>query len=127
VDNAVKYSGQGKKVEVLVAHENGREAAPRPGEPHGSGAGGNVQVIVRDQGVGIPSSEQAHIFDVFYRVEKGLEHDVKGSGLGLAVVKHIVEAHGGTIQLQSRQGQGSTFTIRLPIATEPPRQKQEGA
>jgi two-component system phosphate regulon sensor histidine kinase PhoR len=77
--------------------------------------------------VGIPASEQSRIFDVFYRVEKGLEHDVKGSGLGLALVKHIVEAHGGTIHLEGRQGPGSTFVILLPVSKEPPAQSGERA
>ena len=113
IDNAVKYSADAgeKSVEVTV-----RGAGSR-----GSQAGGldqpikEVQVAVRDHGVGIPVSEHKRIFEEFYRVEKGLEHDVKGSGLGLAVVKHIVESHGGSIEVKSHRGDGTTFLIHLPV------------
>ncbi len=108
LDNAVKYSQQHKEVEVSVAGANG-QVPP-----------GQVTIAVRDHGIGISPREQARVFDAFYRVEKGLEHDVQGSGLGLAVVKHGVEAHGGTVELTSLPGQGSTFTIRLPAGTAPP-------
>jgi signal transduction histidine kinase len=72
-------------------------------------------VAVRDHGIGIPRSEQAKVFERFHRVPTGLVHDVKGSGLGLAIVRHIVEAHGGRLQLVSAPGEGSTFTLRLPL------------
>lgn len=77
-------------------------------------AAGGVAIGVRDFGIGIPSTEHKKIFDPFYRVEKGLEHEVKGSGLGLAVVRHVIESHGGTVEVESRRGAGSTFTLRLP-------------
>jgi signal transduction histidine kinase len=72
-------------------------------------------VSVRDDGIGIPLAEQGKIFEKFYRVSTGMVHDVKGTGLGLSLVKHIAEAHRGTVTVHSRPGQGSTFTIRLPI------------
>ena len=74
-----------------------------------------AMVAVRDHGIGIPRSEQAKIFERFHRVPTGLVHDVKGSGLGLAIVRHIVEAHGGRLTLVSAPGEGSTFTLRLPL------------
>ncbi len=64
-----------------------------------------------DRGIGIPRDEQKKIFDRFHRVGTGLVHDVKGSGLGLSIVRHIVEAHGGTVAVESRPGEGSTFSL----------------
>jgi signal transduction histidine kinase len=87
----------------------GGQAAEATGRPR------EIQIAVRDHGVGIPAAEHKRIFAEFYRVEKGLEHDVKGSGLGLAVVKHIVESHGGSIEVKSHRGDGTTFLIHLPV------------
>jgi two-component system phosphate regulon sensor histidine kinase PhoR len=78
-----------------------------------------VVVAVADQGIGIPRDEQGKIFDRFHRVSTGLVHDVKGSGLGLAIVRHIVEAHRGRVTVESRVGEGSTFSILLPADPEP--------
>ena len=98
LDNAVKYSNGGDRVEVRLSAEDG-----------------DAQVAVTDHGIGIPREEQERIFERFHRVSTGLVHDVRGSGLGLALVHHIVEAHGGRITVDSRLGEGSTFTIHLPI------------
>jgi two-component system phosphate regulon sensor histidine kinase PhoR len=117
LDNAVKYSRDDRQIAVRVAAEKDPEpegAGEPAAQPSGQNGHGAILVQVRDRGIGIPPAEQSRIFDAFYRVEKGLEHDVKGSGLGLAVVKHIVEAHGGTVRVESRARGGSTFTIRLP-------------
>jgi signal transduction histidine kinase len=99
LDNAVKYSEQAQKKEVIV----------RVGEQ-----GGAIKISVTDHGVGIAPEEQKKIFEKFYRVSTGLVHDVKGSGLGLALVKHIVEAHRGVVTVESAPGRGSTFTVSLP-------------
>src|SRR5256714_9635059 len=101
LDNAVKYSERSEKKEVLV------RVAER---------GGSVVISVTDHGVGIAPEEQKKIFEKFYRVSTGLVHDVKGSGLGLSLVKHIVEAHRGTVTVESAPGRGSTFNITLPAA-----------
>jgi signal transduction histidine kinase len=98
VNNAVKYSGDVKKINVRVRHRDGF-----------------VAIEVADSGIGIPRSEQEKIFEKFYRVSTGLVHDTKGSGLGLALVKHIVEAHKGKIQVESAPGRGSRFTILIPV------------
>ncbi|HKI02921.1 MAG TPA: HAMP domain-containing sensor histidine kinase, partial [Thermoanaerobaculia bacterium] len=82
--------------------------------------GGFVVIAVRDQGVGIPRDEQRKIFDRFHRVSTGLVHDVKGSGLGLSIVRDIVEAHRGKVTVESRPGEGSTFSIHLPIDSPDP-------
>ncbi|MFZ3131431.1 MAG: ATP-binding protein, partial [Desulfosporosinus sp.] len=76
---------------------------------------GWVQVTVEDSGEGIPEEELEHIFDRFYRVDKARERENGGTGLGLAIAKEFIQAHGGVIQVQSKQGVGSCFRISLPI------------
>jgi signal transduction histidine kinase len=98
IDNAVKYSNGHKALDVVV-----------------SGQSNEVRIAVRDRGIGIPTAEQKKIFEKFYRVGSGLVHDVKGSGLGLAIVSHIMKAHGGRVEVESAPGEGSTFTISLPM------------
>jgi len=99
LDNAVKYSNGRKEVEVTVGT-----------------VGNEVHIVVRDHGIGIPAAEQKKIYEKFYRVGSTLVHDVKGSGLGLSIVMHVVKAHGGRVELVSAPGEGSTFTIVLPLA-----------
>jgi signal transduction histidine kinase len=98
LDNAIKYSGDEREINVRISQSNGF-----------------VAVSVADRGVGIAAEEQEKIFEKFYRVSTGLVHDVKGSGLGLSLVKHIVVAHRGKITVQSKPGEGSMFTIHLPV------------
>lgn len=97
LDNAVKYSGEAKEINVTLGQQNGF-----------------VTIAVRDHGVGIASEECDKVFEKFYRVGNVLVHDVKGSGLGLSIVKHIVEAHQGKVTVESEVGKGSTFIIHLP-------------
>ena len=101
LDNAVKYSNGRKDIEVRVS-SNERE----------------VRIAVCDHGIGIPAAEQKKIYEKFYRVGSTLVHDVKGSGLGLSIVQHVVHAHGGRVELVSAPGQGSTFTLVLPVQAE---------
>ena len=101
IDNAVKYSEKAERKEVTV----------RLGERDN-----RIQISVSDHGIGIAPEEQKKIFEKFYRVSTGLVHDVKGSGLGLSLVKHIVEAHRGSVTVESVVGRGSTFTLTLPAA-----------
>ncbi|MFN3684437.1 MAG: sensor histidine kinase, partial [Fimbriimonadaceae bacterium] len=96
VDNAIKYSNDGA---ILVRLED---------------QGEDAVLSVSDQGIGIPSEHLERIFERFYRVDKGRSRSKGGTGLGLSIVKHIVEAHGGKVTVQSRLGEGSTFTVRLP-------------
>jgi signal transduction histidine kinase len=103
LDNAVKYSNGNKDITVSLRRE-----------------GDFVVISVTDKGIGIPRDEQAKIFDRFHRVGTGLVHDVKGSGLGLAIVRHIVEAHRGKVSVESRPGEGSTFSLHLPIESPEP-------
>lgn len=98
LDNAYKYSGE--KPEINISLSN-----------HKSG----VLITIEDKGVGMSADNLKHIFDKFYRVHTGNLHDVKGFGLGLSYVKAIVDAHGGTIDVKSELGKGSTFTVMLPF------------
>lgn len=97
LDNAVKYSPGSKTVWLDAGAE-----------------GDAVKISVRDKGVGISEHDRKRIFDRFYRAEGEISKRIKGVGLGLSLVKHVVTAHGGTVEYQSRVGEGSIFTIRLP-------------
>jgi len=97
LDNAIKYSARGKTVEVTAGQ-----------------AGEEVIVSVRDQGCGIEREHLSRIFERFYRVDKARSRELGGTGLGLSIVKHIVQAHRGTVTVESEPGKGSTFTIHLP-------------
>jgi len=101
VDNALKYSPNSPTVWVEWGEERER-----------------VAIRVRDQGLGIPAAERRAIFRKFVRGSAAASANVKGSGVGLAMVRHIVAAHGGEIMLASEPGQGSTFTILLPAGAE---------
>ena len=72
-------------------------------------------ISVEDQGIGIPKDEREKIFEKFYRVQAARGEEKRGSGLGLTLVKHIVEAHGGIIEVESAVGEGSTFTLKIPL------------
>ncbi|MFC0623526.1 sensor histidine kinase [Kribbella deserti] len=102
VENAVNYSPDGTRVAV----------AAQP-------IGDLVEITVRDQGVGIPSSDLERIFERFYRVDRARSRETGGTGLGLSIVKHIASIHGGDVRVWSVEGQGSTFTIRLPLRLDP--------
>jgi signal transduction histidine kinase len=99
LDNAVKYS-PGRATIWLSAAATGE----------------GVAISVRDEGIGISEADQRHIFDKFYRADSEVTREVKGVGLGLSLVHHIVSAHGGRVDCASRPNEGSTFTIHLPPA-----------
>ena len=98
LDNAVKYSNGTHTIGVAVKKVDEE-----------------IVVSVSDHGIGISPDEQERIFDRFHRVSTGLVHDVKGSGLGLSIVQHVVQAHKGRITLDSELGEGSTFSIHIPF------------
>jgi len=102
LDNAYKYSGDSKNIEIMV-----------------ESAGDSVKISVKDFGIGIQREEQHKIFDRFFRGGNELTRSVKGSGIGLTIVKKIIEAHGGTVSLDSTPGKGSTFIIHLPLKQSP--------
>ena len=98
LDNAVKYSRDRREVRVSVGSRDGF-----------------VTLSVADRGIGIPLEDQSRIFEKFARAETGLVHDVKGAGLGLSLVEMLVRAHHGRVEVVSTPGEGSTFTILLPV------------
>lgn len=100
IDNAVKYNTEGGTITVSVAPQ-----------------GGWITMTVADTGIGIPAKDLPRIFERFYRVDKARSRELGGTGLGLSIAKHLVEAHGGTISVQSHPGQGSTFSFTLPLAS----------
>ncbi|HEX8990728.1 MAG TPA: ATP-binding protein [Anaerolineales bacterium] len=106
ITNAIKYSPEETTVELRIDYEENT-------------SGGEAVLRVADTGIGIPEEDLPRIFDRFYRASN-VAKAVTGSGIGLAGVRQIVDQHGGTIEVQSREGEGSTFIIRLPLqATEP--------
>jgi len=107
VGNAVKYGGPAPWVRVSA-----REVRTRRGR--------EVQIAVDDRGLGIPPSDLPHVFEPFYRGKEAQEQQIHGNGLGLSIVRSIVEAHGGRITVTSTPGTGSTFTMHLPIAAGEP-------
>ncbi len=98
LENAVKYSGENRSIAVTVERD-----------------ANCVSISVKDRGPGIPRVEQKAIFGKFVRGAYAREHHIRGTGIGLTMVRHIVEAHGGKITLVSSPGEGSTFTILLPV------------
>ncbi len=99
LNNALKYSGPEKEITIT-----------------GRRSGDQIRISVADRGIGIPRGEHKKIFDKFYRVESSLVQETKGSGLGLSLVRHIMDAHGGEVEVESAPGKGSTFTLVLPVA-----------
>jgi signal transduction histidine kinase len=104
LDNAVKFSPDERKVWVDVVPLHEKQQA-------------RLAIAVKDRGMGIPATEQRTIFDKFVRGSASREAGIKGTGIGLAMVKHIIAAHGGEIRLESAPGEGSRFTILLPLET----------
>lgn len=108
--NAMKYSGDGREIDLRLAREDG-----------------HAVVAVMDRGVGIPLNEQERIFDKFYRVQTPENRRIPGTGLGLTLVQHIARAHGGFVTVASAPGEGSTFSIHLPLDPETSKVPQGGA
>ncbi len=98
IDNAIKYSPEGKSVSVALSVQPQR-----------------ARLVIKDDGVGIPASDLEKVFEPFFRVDKSRTRLAGGFGLGLNLCKRIVEAHGGTIQMESQPGIGTTVTILLPV------------
>ena len=103
LSNAVKFTPDGGKVEVTLGTE-----------------GDQAVLAVADSGIGIPAADRERIFDRFFRTALATQQAIQGTGLGLAITKAIVEAHNGTIAVDSDEGRGSTFTVRLPLQPASP-------
>jgi two-component system sensor histidine kinase SenX3 len=98
IENAVKYSNTGSEVKVEAGRDDGF-----------------AQIVVTDTGVGIPARDIDRIFERFYRVDRARSRDTGGTGLGLSIVRHVVTNHAGDVTVHSREGEGSVFTIRVPV------------
>ena len=97
LDNAIKYTPTGSTITVSAQLKSDE-----------------VLIAVKDTGTGIPASDLPHIFERFYRVDKGRSRDKGGTGLGLSIVKHIIQLHGGRVNVESEIGEGTTFSLSLP-------------
>ena len=104
IDNAIKYNKQNGTVEVIIKDENKNSSENEP-------FAGKTTISVRDTGIGIPKNEQERVFERFYRVDKSRSKELGGTGLGLSIVKHAAKYHNATINLSSKEGEGSTFTV----------------
>jgi signal transduction histidine kinase len=102
VENAIKYSTDDKYLGIEVSRDEKF-----------------VSVHVRDHGIGIPKSARKYVFDKFYRVENEYTSNTKGHGLGLSIVKNLVELNGGFVTLKSQEGTGSVFTVSFPVIVKP--------
>jgi two-component system phosphate regulon sensor histidine kinase PhoR len=98
LDNAVKFNRPDGEVTV--------EAQSRDG---------TAQIVISDTGIGIPSEDLPRVFERFYRVDKARSREMGGTGLGLSIVKHVIEQMDGTVVVSSRLGEGSRFTLTVPI------------
>jgi signal transduction histidine kinase len=99
LDNAIKYNRPGGQVTLRVSLEDRQ-----------------LKIDIEDTGIGIPSEDIPRIFERFYRVDKARSRETGGTGLGLSIVKHVAEAHGGSVQVESQLNHGSRFTLILPLA-----------
>jgi Osmosensitive K+ channel histidine kinase len=125
LDNAIKHSPNGQTISIVLesmpdaslsAHAPVLRSAFGEGRSRNTQYASAVRISVIDHGPGIPPEEHEKIFERFYRLGSELRRETQGVGIGLSIVKHIVEAHGGRVLLQSAPGQGSRFTIELPFA-----------
>ena len=98
VSNAIKYTRDGGRVKMTAGAKDGQ-----------------VWCTVRDNGIGIPQQDVGRVFDRFYRVDKARSRESGGTGLGLSIASEIVSRHGGTLEIESKEGRGTAITVRLPV------------
>ena len=102
LENAIAYSPEDTKVALATRKRSD-----------------SWEITVTDQGIGIPLEDLDRVFERFYRVDPARSRETGGTGLGLAIVKHIINNHGGNVRVWSSPGSGSTFTLELPMASQP--------
>lgn len=100
LSNAIRYSNEGSRIGVGISEREG-----------------NVEISVTDQGIGMSPEDTSRVFERFFRTDEARSRAEGGSGLGLSIVKHAAQSHGGDVRVWSQPGSGSTFTLRLPIST----------
>jgi signal transduction histidine kinase len=113
ISNAVKYGGDARWVRVAASPSTGLKSRRTDGATY-------VAITVSDRGLGVAAEDRKHIFEPFYRGREAVSRQIQGSGLGLNLVARIAEAHGGTVEVTSEPGKGSTFTLVLPAAPGTP-------
>lgn len=118
VDNAIKYSDPGSEVRLSVAPSGPGHRAPS-GVLADADEAAWVDIVIADEGIGIPADETERVFERFYRVDKARARATGGTGLGLSIVRHVVMNHGGEVMLHTREGVGTTFTLRFPMSPGP--------
>ena len=137
LENAIAYADESSTVRLTAAVVNAETdgRTPRDSLPEGSDVstkagwtstdtlgnvvkGKTIRISVTDKGVGIPAKDLERIFERFYRVDRGRSRETGGTGLGLAIVRHVAQNHGGAIEVESREGEGSTFTLILPMVED---------
>src|SRR5205085_6890386 len=104
IENALKYAASGKRVDVCVERADGADGA------------GEAIVRIRDYGPGIAAEHLPRLTERFYRIDVGQSRAEGGTGLGLSLVKHVLNRHRGRLGIESKLGEGATFTVRLPLA-----------
>ena len=109
LENAVVYSPQGGTVVITI------ERLEPTTNDEGEVVGPFVRIAIKDNGVGIPAKDLERIFERFYRVDPGRARETGGTGLGLSIVRHVAQNHGGSVVVDSREGEGSTFALELPM------------
>ncbi len=109
LENAVVYSPAGGSVVISI------DRVEPTANDEGDVVGPLVRIAIRDQGVGIPAKDLERIFERFYRVDPGRARETGGTGLGLSIVRHVAQNHGGSVVVDSREGEGSTFALELPM------------
>jgi two-component system sensor histidine kinase SenX3 len=135
LENAITYAPESSVITVTATYEAGHAdhhqssgevegGVAAPGaqatvtSSHESIEGPVVRISVKDRGLGIPAADLERIFERFYRVDRGRSRETGGTGLGLAIVRHVASNHGGDVEVTSREGEGSTFTLVLPDGTQ---------
>jgi signal transduction histidine kinase len=116
IDNALKHSPKGDTVTVGLGLTGDAAVGTGQSDPEPRSL---VALWVRDQGPGIPPEEHEKIFERFYRCGSELRRDTQGVGIGLSIVRHVAEAHGGRVRVRSAIGQGSTFILEIPTQSKP--------
>lgn len=99
IENAIKYTPEKGRILIGSQKKNDR-----------------IELFVKDNGIGIPLADQNRIFERFYRVDRARSRQMGGTGLGLSIVNHLMEAHGGSVGVESYPNEGSTFTVRFPAS-----------